>query len=87
VKIIKHSYKKRGTMEFVYSKFPQSRVILYPIKNYYFVRTVKWHLKDPVVTRADLEEMELLSNELLGTIEFYKKRKNYKEDSEETNLC
>ncbi|PKG23525.1 hypothetical protein [Niallia nealsonii] len=86
MEIIKHSYKKRGTMEFIYNKFPQSKVILYPIKNYYFVRTVKWHPEDPVVTRADLEKMELLSNELLGTIEFYKQRKSYKEDSEETSF-
>jgi len=79
MEIMKHSYRKRGTVEFIFNKFPQSKVVFYPIKNYYFIRTVKWHSEDPIVTRGDLEEMELLSNELLGTIEFYKQRKNYRE--------
>lgn len=80
MEILKHSYRKRGSMEFIYDMFPHSKVILYPIKNYYFIRTVKWNAKDPVVTRRDLETMEILSNEHLGTIDYYKMRKNFQKE-------
>lgn len=75
VEIKSYSYRKKGSMEFIYDKFAHSRVILYPIKNYYFIKFVKWNSKDPYVTRQDLEEMEELANEEMGTLEFYMQRK------------
>ncbi|APH05681.1 hypothetical protein [Bacillus weihaiensis] len=79
MKIVNHSYQKRGKIEFMFDEFPFSKVVLAPIKNYYFVRTVKWDPNDRVVKRADLEKMEQLVNEFLGCMEFYKQRKAYRE--------
>ncbi|TXC90435.1 hypothetical protein FS935_10855 [Metabacillus litoralis] len=81
MKIINHSYKRRGTIEFMFDDYPFSKVIFSPIKNYYFVRTVRWDPADSVVTRNDLEKMEILANEFLGCLDFYKDRKAYKEYS------
>ena len=78
MKIIHHSYKRRGQIEFMFEEFPHSKVVFSPIKNYYFIRTVRWNREDPVVTRRDLEKMELEVNEFLGSIEWYKQRKAYK---------
>ncbi|MCV9886404.1 hypothetical protein OIH86_12220 [Metabacillus halosaccharovorans] len=78
MKIIHHSYRRRGQIEFMFEEFPHSKVVFSPIKNYYFIRTVRWNREDPVVTRRDLEKMELEVNEFLGSIECYKQRKAYK---------
>ncbi|PMC35350.1 hypothetical protein CJ195_19965 [Bacillus sp. UMB0899] len=78
MKIIHHSYKRRGQIEFLFEEFPHSNVVFSPIKNYYFIRTVRWNREDPVVTRRDLERMELVVNEFLECINFYKQRKAYK---------
>ncbi|MCD7035775.1 hypothetical protein LRR81_16140 [Metabacillus sp. GX 13764] len=76
MEIIDYSYKKRGRVEFVFSTFPHSKAMLYPIKNYFFVRYVTWDERDPIVTKADLEEMEMLANKHFGRESWYKKRKN-----------
>lgn len=73
--VISYAYKKKGRMEFIYDQFAHSKVILYPIKNYYFIKFIKWNAKDPYVTTKDLEEMEILANEEMGTLEFYLQRK------------
>jgi len=44
------------------------------------VYIVNWSEKDPVVTRKDLEEMELLLNEEMGTLMFYLRRRSQTED-------
>ncbi|WP_080848519.1 hypothetical protein [Cytobacillus gottheilii] len=75
MKILNHSYRKRGGIEFSFAEFPNSKVLLVPIKNYYFVKSVRWSSKDVPVTRRDLEMMEIAVNDLLGTIDFYKQRK------------
>ncbi|KAB2331827.1 hypothetical protein [Bacillus mesophilum] len=74
MKILSHSYRKRGGIEFVFAEFPNSKVLLVPIKKYYFVKSVRWSAEDPPVSRRDLEKMEIAVNELLGTIDFYKQR-------------
>ncbi|KKI88743.1 hypothetical protein WQ54_29990 [Bacillus sp. SA1-12] len=79
MEIISHSYRRHGSIEFIFDRFPLSRVLFYPIKNYYFIKHVKWNPLDPEVKTDDLEEMQLLVNEFLGCIEFYKQRKAYKE--------
>ncbi|MED3571911.1 hypothetical protein [Cytobacillus praedii] len=78
MEIVTYSYKRHGMIEFIFDKFPNSKAILYPIKSYYFIRTVRWDPEDPVVSKNDLEAMEIAANELLGTIENYRQRKNYK---------
>ncbi|MFY4775432.1 hypothetical protein [Metabacillus sp. RGM 3146] len=75
MEIIDFSYKKRGRVEFVFSTFPHSKALLCPIKNYFFVRNVKWDERDPVVTKGDLEAMEWLANKHFGRESWYKKRK------------
>ncbi|MED1749945.1 MAG: hypothetical protein ACQEUO_05695 [Bacillota bacterium] len=76
--ILKHSYRKKGQIEFVFDDFPHSPAVLTPIRHYYFARYVKWSRHDPPVTRNDLEEMEILANTMLGTLQDYRKRKAYK---------
>ncbi len=76
LQIIKYGYGKNGRMEFLYDKFPQSKVLLSPIKGYLFVKSVRWNRDDPVVTSEDLEEMEWLANDVMETLEFYESRKN-----------
>lgn len=76
--ILKHSYRKKGQIEFWFDDFPQSPAVLTPIRHYYFVRYVKCSRHDPPVTRKDLEEMEVLANTMLGTLQNYRKRKAYK---------
>ncbi|MGD6943343.1 hypothetical protein ACQCT6_15095 [Cytobacillus gottheilii] len=74
MKILSHSYRKRGGIEFVFAEFPNSKALLVPIKKYYFVKSVRWSAEDPPVTRQDLEKMELAVNDLMGTIDSYKQR-------------
>ncbi|MCY7618459.1 hypothetical protein MH116_11370 [Bacillus pumilus] len=76
--ILKHSYRKKGQIEFWFDEFPYSSAVLTPIRHYYFVRYVKWSRHDPPVTRKDLETMEILANTMLGTLQDYRKRKAYK---------
>lgn len=78
MEILKHSYRKKGQIEFLFDDFPHSAAVLTPIRHYYFVRYVKWNQHDPPVTRNDLEEMEILANTMLGTLHDYRKRKAYK---------
>ncbi|MTH55660.1 hypothetical protein GKZ89_19890 [Bacillus mangrovi] len=78
MEIVDYSYKKRGNVEFVFSPFPHSRVLLSPIKNYFFVRYVKWDDRDPIVERADLEHMEWLVNKHFGLEAWYRRRKVFK---------
>ncbi|MCY8960450.1 hypothetical protein [Bacillus atrophaeus] len=73
--ILLYSYKKRGEIQFVFEGWPHSKVIMAPIKGYYFVRLIRWSGRDPIVTRHDLEKMEWAANQYLGTVPFYRKRK------------
>ncbi|ALC84217.1 MULTISPECIES: hypothetical protein [Bacillus] len=75
MKIVQHSYQKKGKIVFVFENWPHSAVIMVPIKNYYFIRFVKWDERDPVVTREDLEQMEWAANRMLGCSHFYRNRK------------
>ncbi|GJJ26973.1 hypothetical protein BVN1_27370 [Bacillus velezensis] len=77
MKILQMSYKKRGTIEFVFEDFPHSKVTMAPIKGYYFVRAIKWSRRDRAVTRHDLEKFEWAANQALGTTAFYRKRKAF----------
>jgi hypothetical protein len=75
LKIIQHSYQKKGKIDFVFENWPHSAVVMVPIKNYYFTRYVRWDPRDPVVTKKDLEQMERSANQMLGCIQFYQQRK------------
>ncbi|AZV53506.1 hypothetical protein DKE43_10505 [Bacillus pumilus] len=72
--ILKHSYRKKGQIEFWFDEFPYSSAVLTPIRHYYFVRYVKWSRHDPPVTRKDLEKMEILANTMLGTLQDYRNK-------------
>jgi hypothetical protein len=82
MKLTNWSYTKRYNIKAQFDVFPNSVVIFRQIKDYYFVYTVKWSLSDPVVSKKDLGEMELLLNTELGTLESYCQRKVFGNHSE-----
>lgn len=78
MKLIKWSYKKRNNIKAQFDVFPYSLVLFRKIKNYYFVYTVQWSDKDPVITKTELEEMEIILNQEIGADKEYQQRKQYK---------
>ncbi|HEY9576770.1 MAG TPA: hypothetical protein VIR64_03765 [Pseudobacillus sp.] len=70
------AYSRRYNIKAVFDKFPHSNVIFRTINQFYFIYIVNWSEKDPVVTREDLEKMEKLINEEMGTALFYRQRKS-----------
>lgn len=78
MKLTKWSYTKRYNIKALFDMYPNSLVIFRQIKNYYFVYTVQWSFKDPVVTKNALEEMEILLNQEIGTDKEYRQRKHYR---------
>lgn len=78
MKLTKWSYTKRYNIKALFDMYPNSLVIFRQIKNYYFVYTVQWSFKDPVVTKNALEEMEMLLNQEIGTDKEYRQRKHYR---------
>ncbi|KKB38250.1 hypothetical protein [Bacillus thermotolerans] len=80
MRLVKWAYSRRYNIKAVFDKFPHSNVIFRTIHQFYFVYIVNWSEKDPVVTRKDLEEMELLLNEEMGTLMFYLRRRSQTED-------
>ncbi|QGQ46202.1 hypothetical protein [Metabacillus sediminilitoris] len=77
MEILSYSYKRKGIIEFMFDKFPLSKVVFYPIKQYYFIKFIKWDHRDPAVKTEDLEVMQLQVNEFLGCLDYYTKRKAY----------
>ncbi|WP_223700531.1 hypothetical protein [Sutcliffiella deserti] len=57
-----------------FDKYPHSNVLFSRVKRYYFVYTVYWDERDPVVKPNDLELMETLLNQYFGTEVEYRKR-------------
>ncbi|MBT2639408.1 MULTISPECIES: hypothetical protein [unclassified Bacillus (in: firmicutes)] len=82
MKLTKWSYTKRYNIKAQFDVFPNSVVLFRQIKEYYFVYTVNWSLKDPVVSKSELAEMERLLNKELGTLESYRQRKYFHNHSE-----
>ncbi|WP_243387306.1 hypothetical protein [Bacillus kexueae] len=76
MELLDWSYTRGYNVKAYFSKFPQSLVIFRQIRDYYFVYQVKWSELDPVVTREDLEQMELMMNKELGLEAEYLKRKS-----------
>lgn len=74
MELLDWSYTKKYNIKASFSPFIHSQVIFRQIKDYYFVYTVRWSEKDPVVNRTHLEEMELQINRVLGTEEDYRSR-------------
>ncbi|MBS4179283.1 hypothetical protein [Lederbergia citrea] len=74
MKILKWSYTKRYNIKARFDQFPHSEVVFRQIKDYYFIYTVFWSKEDPAVERPHLEEMEVLLNRELGTLDCYLKR-------------
>ncbi|CAM4002237.1 hypothetical protein [Mesobacillus thioparans] len=81
MKLTRWSYTKRYNIKAYFDIFPNSVVVFRKIKDYYFVYTVNWGMNDPVVTKSALEEMELLLNSEMGTLDGYRLRKAFPHDS------
>ena len=79
MELIKWSYTKRNNIKALFDEYPNSLVVFRRIKNYYFVYNVQWSIKDPVVTKNALGEMELLLNQEIGTEKEYLQRKQYRQ--------
>lgn len=77
MELLQWSYTKKYNILAMFNPFSHSKVIFRQIKDYYFVYTVHWSSRDPVVTRKDLETMEILLNRELGTEQAYLKRLAY----------
>lgn len=78
MKLISWTYTKRYNIKAVFDLFPQSNVIFRLIHKYYFIYIVNWSEKDQPVKKSDLEKMELLLNDELGTGQFYRNRRSQK---------
>ena len=76
MKLVSWTYTKRYNIKAVFDRFPHSNVIFRLIHKYYFIRIVNWSEKDPPVQTTDLERMELLLNDELGTGPFYQNRRS-----------
>ncbi|WP_059170723.1 hypothetical protein [Bacillus sp. FJAT-27445] len=77
MRLMNWAYTKKYNIKALYDEFPSSPVIFRQIKEYYFIYTIKWNTADKPVARTDLEKMELLLNEELGTFGDYRKRKAF----------
>ncbi|TYS15002.1 hypothetical protein FZC78_17055 [Rossellomorea vietnamensis] len=78
MKLTRWSYSRRFNIKASFDSFPHSTVLFRKIKGYYFVYNVYWSPDDPVVTRRELIEMELLLNRELGSEEEYINRRSLK---------
>lgn len=78
MELLHWSHTKKYNIMAMFNPFFHSKVIFRPIKDYYFVYTVHWSSSDPVVTRQDLETMEILMNRELETEQSYFKRLVYR---------
>ncbi|WP_245629884.1 YegS/Rv2252/BmrU family lipid kinase [Domibacillus robiginosus] len=79
MKLISWTYTKRYNVKAVFDQFPRSNVIFRLIHKYYFIYIVNWSEQDPPVHKQDLERMELLLNDELGTGQFYRNRRSSKQ--------
>jgi len=77
MELLDWSYTRHYNIKARFDPFFHSDVIFRQIKDYYFIYTVHWSRKDPVVERKHLEEMEILLNRELGTDHSYFKRLAY----------
>lgn len=75
MELLDWGYGRRYQIKAVFSKFPNSTVIFRSFPSYYFIYTVRWSEDDPVVTRKDLEDMELIINDMLGLLANYQNRR------------
>lgn len=75
MELLDWGYGRRYQIKAVFSKFPNSTVIFRSFPSYYFIYTVRWSEDDPVVTRKDLEDMELVINDMLGLLANYQNRR------------
>lgn len=79
MELLDWSYMRHYNIKARFDPFFHSDVIFRQIKDYYFIYTVRWSEKDPVVDKTDLEQMEILLNKELGTAHSYFNRIAYSE--------
>ncbi|PYZ93475.1 hypothetical protein CR194_09905 [Salipaludibacillus keqinensis] len=70
------SYGRKYQIKAWFDSHPHSPVIFRSFPNFHFVYMVKWSEQDPTVTRQDLQEMERLMNEELGSLRGYESRRS-----------
>ncbi|PLT33723.1 hypothetical protein [Bacillus sp. V5-8f] len=81
MELIKWSYSRRNEVKASFDSHPNSSVRFRRIKNY-FTYSADWSLADPIITGADMEEMELLLNRALGFETAYiNKKQKYQNQS------
>ncbi len=78
MKLLHWSYMKRNHIKAQFDLFPQSVVVFRRIKQYFFVYNVIWNANDSAVQGHDLELMEFLLNEEMGTDRAYLNRRSLK---------
>jgi hypothetical protein len=78
MKLQQWSYMKRNHIKAQFDLFPQSVVVFCRIKQYFFVHNVIGHSEDHPVQDHDLELMEFLLNEEMGTDRAYMNRRSLK---------
>ncbi|WP_173915795.1 hypothetical protein [Halobacillus sp. Marseille-Q1614] len=76
IELVRWSYSGIKKVRGYFSKFPHSVIYFRRMRNYYLVYTLDWDARDPVLTEADREDMQILINEELGHISAYNKRKS-----------
>ncbi|WP_199484576.1 hypothetical protein [Peribacillus glennii] len=66
MELIKWSYFRRNEVKALFDSHPNSPVRFRRVKTYYFTHSADWSLDDPVITKAHMEQMELLLNRSMG---------------------
>ncbi|KAA0546598.1 hypothetical protein FZW96_15265 [Bacillus sp. BGMRC 2118] len=69
-------YTKKKNIKAMFDYCPNSTVIFRQIQDYYFIYLVNWSNSDPLISKNELVNMEILLNKELGTLEAYERRKS-----------
>ncbi|ADH99072.1 hypothetical protein [Salisediminibacterium selenitireducens] len=68
------TYGKQKQVKAWFSDFPHSTVVMRSLSDYYFIYMIDWSDRDQPVHRHDLEEMEQIMNDEMGTLQQYEAR-------------
>lgn len=82
MELVSWSYYWRNKVKALFDKYPNSPVTFRRVANYYFTHSVDWSAEDPIVSKSDLQQMELLLNRALGYETEYLNRKRWRRHSE-----
>ncbi|AOM83362.1 hypothetical protein [Salisediminibacterium beveridgei] len=74
MELLDWTYGRKQQIKAWFSSYPHSTVILRALSGYYFIYMIDWSDEDRPVPRYDLEEMEQIMNDELGTLQEYEAR-------------